>query len=86
MQLPDIVIEGNTGASITATDLKNTTSNNYTEQLNSETTQTFKFHFKADNLKMIAGDYRVKASSTAQVSNWIGPDASYWIAFEQTSD
>ena len=86
MQLPDIVIEGNTGASITATDLKNTTSNNYTEQLNSETTQTFKFHFKADNLKMIPGDYQVKASSTAQVSNWVGPIASYWIALEQTSD
>ena len=86
MQLPDIVIEGNTGASITATDLKNTTSNNYTEQLNSETTQTFKFHFKADNLKMIPGDYQVKASSTAQVSNWVGSAASYWIALEQTSD
>ena len=86
MQLPDIVIEGNTGASITATDLKNTTSNNYTEQLNSETTQTFKFHFKADNLKMIQGDYQVKASSTAQVSNWVGSAASYWIALEQSSD
>ena len=86
MQLPDIVIEGNTGASITATDLKNTTSNNYTEQLNSETTQTFKFHFKADNLKMIQGDYQVKASSTAQVSNWVGSAAAYWIALEQSSD
>ena len=86
MQFPDIVIEGNAGASITATDLKNTTSNNYTEQLNSETTQTFKFHFKADNLKMIPGDYQVKASSTAQVSNWVGPIASYWIALEQSSD
>ena len=86
MQLPDIVIEGNAGAHITATDLKNTTSNNYTEQLNSETTQTFKFHFKADNLKMIPGDYQVKASSTAQVSNWVGPIASYWIALEQSSD
>ncbi len=86
MQLPDIVIEGNAGASITATDLKNTTSNNYTEQLNSETTQTFKFHFKADNLKMIPGDYQVKASSTAQVSDWVGPTASYWIALEQSSD
>ena len=86
MQLPDIVIEGNTGASITATDLKNTTSNNYTEQLNSETTQTFKFHFKADNLKMIPGDYQVNASSTAQVSNWVGPVAAYWIALEQSSD
>ena len=86
MQLPDIVIEGNTGASITATDLKNTTSNNYTEQLNNETTQTFKFHFKADNLKMIPGDYQLNASSSAQVSNWVGSIASYRIALEQTSD
>ena len=85
MQLPDIVIEGNNGAHITATDLKNTTSNNYTEQLNNETTQTFKFHFKADNLKMIPGDYQVNASSIAQVSNWVGSVASYWIALEQTS-
>ena len=86
MQLPDIVIEGNNGAHITATDLKNTTSNNYTEQLNNETTQTFKFHFKADNLKMIPGDYQLNASSTAQVSNWVGSVASYWIALEQSSD
>ena len=86
MQLPDIVIEGNNGAHITATDLKNTTSNNYTEQLNNETTQTFKFHFKADNLKMIPGDYQLNASSTAHVSNWVGSVASYWIALEQSSD
>ena len=86
MQLPDIVIEGNAGAHITATDLKNTTSNNYTEQLNNETTQTFKFHFKADNLKMIPGDYQLNASSAAQVSNWVGTTASYWIALEQSSD
>ena len=81
MQLPDIVIEGNTPTTITATDLKNTTSN---EDL--DTTGEFKFHFKADNLKMIPGDYTVSASTTAQVSNWIGPDASYWIALEQPSD
>ena len=86
MQLPDIVIECNSSTTITATDLKNTTSNNFTEELEGESTQTFKFHFKADNLKMILGDYQVRGSSTAQVSNWIGPDASYWIALEQTSD
>ena len=86
MQLPDIVIECNSSTTITATDLKNTTSNNFTEELEGESTQTFKFHFKADNLKMILGDYQVRGSSTAQVSIWIGPDASYWIALEQTSD
>ena len=48
--------------------------------------KAFDFHFKADNLKMIPGDYKVNASSTAQVSNWIGSEASYWIALEHTSD
>ena len=86
MQLPDIVIECNSSTTITATDLKNTTSNNFTEELVGDSSHTFKFHFKADNLKMIPGDYQVKASSTAQVSNWVGSDASYWIALEQTSD
>ena len=81
MALPDIVL---INGQITATDLKNTTSNNYAEDL--ETTGEFKFHFKADNLKMIPGDYQVNASSTAQVSYWVGPTASYWIALEQSSD
>jgi len=86
MQLPDIVIECNSSTTITATDLKNTTSNNFTEELVGDSSHTFKFHFKADNLKMIPGDYQVKGSSTAQVSNWTGSQASYWIALEQSSD
>jgi len=48
--------------------------------------KTFKFHFKADNLKMIPGDYQVSASTTAQVSNWVGDEASYWIAMEAVSE
>ena len=81
MQLPDIVL---INGQITATDLKNTTSNNYAEDLS--TNGEFKFHFKADNLKMIPGDYTVSASTSAQVSNWVGKVASYWIALEQSSD
>ena len=81
MQLPDIVL---INGQITATDLKNTTSNNYTEDLS--TSGEFEFRFKADNLKMISGDYDVNASTTAQVSNWVGKEASYWIAMEATSD
>ena len=90
MQLPDIVM--NTTASdqeflvnVTATDIKNTTSNNYTETMNT-VPSTFEFRFKADNLKMIPGDYVVSASTTAQVSNWVGKEVSYWIAMEATSD
>ena len=80
MQLPDVVFKD---GSIIATDLKNSTSNNFTEDLG--TNGEFEFHFKADNLKMIPGDYTVNASTSAQVSNWVGNVASYWIALEQTS-
>ena len=67
-----------------ATDLKNVTSNNYTEDL--ETNAEFEFRFKADNLKMIEGDYTVDASTEAGVSHWTGKEASYWIAMEATTD
>ena len=89
MQLPDVVIRrlaDETVIDVIATDLKNTTSNNYNVHLDGNDLKAFDFHFKADNLKMIPGDYKVNASSTAQVSNWIGSEASYWIALEQTSD
>ena len=81
MQLPDVVF---TNGKILATDLKNTTSNNYTEDL--KTDGNFEFRFKADNLKMITGDYTVSASTEAGVSNWVGKEATYWIAMEATTD
>ena len=90
MQLPDVVLSRITlevSAGIAATDLKNSTSNIYMETLDDERQdKTFKFHFKADNLKMIPGDYQVSASTTAQVSNWVGDEASYWIAMEAVSE
>ena len=81
MQLPDVVLSN---GKIVATDLKNVTSNNFTEDLDSS--GDFEFHFKADNLKMIPGDYQVSASTTAQVSSWVGGEASYWIAMEAISE
>ena len=90
MQLPDVVLSRITlevPAGIAATDLKNSTSNIYTQTLDDDRQdKTFKFHFKADNLKMIPGDYQVSASTTAQVSNWVGDEASYWIAMEAISE
>ena len=90
MQLPDVVFSGVPGATIkiTTTDLKNTTSNEYTQELSENTTQEFKFHYKVDNLKMIPGDYKVSVSTEALVSNWKNShkDISYWIALEQPSD
>jgi len=82
MQLPDIVF---TDGKIAATDLKNVTSNDFTEDLD-KVNSDFEFRFKADNLKMIPGDYQVTASTEAGVSNWTGAEVSYWIAMEAKSE
>ena len=82
MQLPDVVM---TPGKITTTDLKNATSNNYDVEVDN-VGQDYEFRFKADNLKMIPGDYTVQASTTAGVSNWVGSEASYWIAMEAQSE
>lgn len=81
MQLPDVVLSN---GKITATDLKNSTSNNFTEDLGTNT--EFEAHFKAENLKMVRGDYTVDISTTAKISNWRGAVASYWIAMEAKVD
>ena len=83
MQLPDVVLSN---GKITATDLKNVTSNKFTEQLDDTVSDPFEFRFKADNLKMIPGDYNVSASTSAGVSNWVGKEASYWIAMEAKTE
>ena len=83
MQLPDVVLSN---GKITATDLKNVTSNKFTEQLDDTVSDPFEFRFKADNLKMIPGDYNVSASTSAGVSNWVGKEASYWIAMEANTE
>ena len=87
MQLPDITItsNGNPGVEVTATDLKNTSSNNYTQVLDIDR-QPFECRFKAENLKMISGDYVVNVSTSAGVSHWAGTDVSYWIAMEAKTD
>lgn len=87
MQLPDITIasNGNPGVEVTATDLKNTSSNNYTQVLDIDRAP-FECRFKAENLKMISGDYEVHVSTSAGVSHWVGTDVSYWIAMEAKTD
>ena len=83
MQLPDIIC---TRGKIATTDLKNSTSNSFTETLDG-TGINFEFHYKADNLKMIPGNYNVSVSSEALVSHWENKSQQidYWIALEQTS-
>ena len=83
MQLPNVVCSR---GKIATTDLKNPTSNNFTETLD-DTGSDFEFHFNADNLKMIPGNYEVSVSSEALVSHWVNKtqQIDYWIALEQTS-
>jgi len=91
MQLPDVVInktQGDEPATISVTDLKNVTSNSFSEKIDDRATEGFTFNFKAENLKMIPGNYDVNVSSQALVSHWDNTvkDIDYWIALEQPSD
>ena len=91
MQLPDDVInktQGDEPATISVTDLKNVTSNSFSEKIDDRAREAFNFNFKAENLKMIPGTYEVNVSSQALVSHWnnTAKDVDYWIALEQPSD
>ena len=87
LQLPDVVIrnEDNVGV-LVATDLKNTTSHEYKVELDPIDFPA-NFHFKIDNLKMIAGDYDLSVASDKNVSHWTHQTKKieYWIALEATS-
>ncbi len=88
MQLPDVVMKSSDNEILfMVTDLKNTTSNDYVESLGATLSgPEFEFVFKTENLKMISGDYTVRGSTEAGVSNWIGTNVSYWIAMEAPID
>ena len=91
MQLPDVVFnkpQAGEPTTISVTDLKNVTSNSFSEKIDDRATEGFTFNFKAENLKMIPGSYDVNVSSTALVSYWNNSvkDVNYWIALEQPSD
>ena len=91
MQLPDVVFnkpQGDEPTTISVTDLKNVTSNSFSEKIDDRATEGFTFNFKAENLKMIPGSYEVNVSSQALVSHWNNTvkDIDYWIALEQPLD
>jgi len=83
MGLEDLVIDSN---GMKVTDLKNVTSNEFTEELVYDGPE-FNINYKIDNLKMIPGNYDVDVSTTSLVSHWKlqGNQIDYWIALEQTS-
>ena len=89
LQLPDVVLrndEDGTTAVLVATDLKNSTSHEYKVSLDPIDFDA-NFHFKIDNLKVIAGDYNMHVVKEKNVSHWVHDNGvvEYWIALEATS-
>ena len=85
--LPNLVITIDDGGEYlvaVATDVKNSTSNNFKVKLQGETPSgvTFKMVLKFDNLKLIPDDYHVRISSKG-ISQFEGKKAEYFVAVEQ---
>ena len=82
--LPEIAIVGDgSNLYVSALDSKNAGSESHTEKVG-VTSKTFRAIFKADNIKLIPGDYDVSVSSKG-ISHFRGAEAEYWIAVEQNS-
>ena len=87
LQLPDIVISGDgESVSMTATDVKNSTSNDYSCSVGNSTAK-FKMIFKTENFKFLDDDYEVVLSSkgVGYFKN-VNRAVEYWVATETGSE
>ncbi len=83
-QLPDLCLfSDGSKMHLTVTDKKNETSNSYSVEVG-ETEDQFCYCFKVENLKLLAGDYRVTMSKH-NVSLFQGNGIKYFIALEPGS-
>jgi hypothetical protein len=84
LSLPEIAVVGDgSNVSLQAIDSKVSTADNYSIKVG-ETDLVFRAIFRAENMKMMDGDYEVKISSRG-ISQFIGLEATYWIAVEASS-
>jgi len=84
LALPEIVVSGDgKNLYLKAADIKTASSDSYSVLIG-ETDKTFNAVFKAENLRIIPGEYDVKVSSKG-ISHFKGKEAEYWIAVEQHS-
>jgi len=84
LNLPEIAVVGDgTTVSLQAVDSKVPAADNYSVNVG-ETDLVFRAIFRAENMKMMDGDYEVKISSKG-ISKFIGLEATYWIAVEASS-
>lgn len=84
LSLPEVAVIGD-GASIkfSALNTKNPSGDVYSVDVG-ETTHNFKMVFKAENMKLLMGDYDVAITSKG-LGHFKGSDVEYWIATESTS-
>lgn len=82
--LPEIAVVGDgETVSLQAIDSKAGSADTYSINVG-ETDLVFRAIFRAENMRMMDGDYAVKISSKG-ISQFIGLEATYWIAIEATS-
>ena len=83
--VPDVVLRGTTGGDVllTVTDRKNETSNDFAIKVGDNSPSDFTHYFKVENLKLLAGDYKVEVSSKgiSRFTNMTKP-IEYFIALE----
>jgi gp45 sliding clamp, C terminal len=84
LSLSEIAIIGDgTRLSVAAIDSKNSNSDTHVEVVGT-TDKTFRSIFRAENLKIIPGDYHIDVCSRG-ISHFKGQEAEYWIVVEQNS-
>ena len=83
--VPDVVLKGTSGGDIelTVTDRKNETSNDFSVTVGENSTSTFTYYFKVENLKLLGGDYKVEVSEKG-ISHFVNVNKpiEYFIALE----
>jgi len=83
--VPDVVLKGTTGGDITltTTDRKNETSNDFSIVVGENSPSDFTYFFKVENLKLLSGDYKVEVSQKG-ISRFTNmtKDVEYFIALE----
>tara|TARA_B100000035_G_C20853271_1_gene488417 strand:- start:93 stop:773 length:681 start_codon:yes stop_codon:yes gene_type:complete len=89
IQAPDLVLKKENGqTTMTVSDKKNDTANNYSIEVNttSDKSKSFEFYYKVENLKLLPGTYDVSVSSK-NISHFKSKtnNVEYWIALEPES-
>jgi len=88
LQVSDVAIRSNgSEIELVALDKSDSTSNNYSVNLGDLNSDcNFNFYFKAENFKMLAGDYNVSITDRV-ISQFkkANDDVTYWVALESDS-